>query len=83
MSGAIVVAPSSLGLAHGHLVEVHLDGDRHFVGRVIRVVPTEDRAWVHYGIVYVEITPPCQDWLNDQAARTREEVTKQNSRQAD
>jgi hypothetical protein len=82
MSGASVVARSSLGLAHGHRVEVHLDGDRHFVGRVIRVVPTEDRAWVHYGIVYLEITPPYQDWLNDQAARSREEVTEQNARRA-
>ena len=65
LSGASVEAPARLGLAIGGLVEVRIDTDRWFVGRIKRLAPTHDGERVHCGVAYDDISDAYRDWLNE------------------
>ena len=82
MSGAGILAVPNDSLAPGSPVEVHLDEETYFIGRIKRVLPTLDDAWKFYGILYLEVSPNYQLWLNTIVNYQRVHLTEKSWRKA-
>jgi hypothetical protein len=65
LSGANLEAPENLGLLVGGLVEVRIDEDRSFVGRIKRLSLCDDERNVRCGVAYHDMSPGCRAWLHE------------------
>ena len=65
LSGANLEAPANLGLLVGGLVEVRIDEDRSFVGRIRRLSLCDDERNVRCGVAYHDMSPGCRAWLHE------------------
>lgn len=65
LSGASLEAPANLGLLVGGLVEVRIDEDRTFVGRIKRLSLCDDEKSVRCGVAYHDMSPGCRSWLHE------------------
>jgi hypothetical protein len=73
-SGAGIVARADESVASGTAVEVHVDAEASFVGRVRRIVPTTDPGFWFYGVEIAEGTEAFRAWLNSLLDAKRDTV---------
>ncbi len=76
-TGAAVVAPNDENLARGAQVRVEVESGAVFVGRVRRVVVTDDPDWAYYGIEFIDETPELREWLREMMEESRGDVIKE------
>lgn len=82
MSGAAVVSAHDETLGPGAVVQITLDDSCSFVGRIKRIMKTEDPRWTFYGILYLEVSESYQTWLNTLLNYQRAELTEKTWRRA-